>query len=68
MILELDPATAQRRDLLRLHALLEMRVLDYLRERKNPCETPETRHAYIRGQADLISELRRIAISDALDA
>ncbi len=62
------PASALRRDRLRLHADLESRVLDYLRERPNPFDDPESRYAYIKGQLDLIHELRRIAISDSTDA
>lgn len=67
MLIHTDPASAQRRERLRLHVDLERRVLTYLCERENPCESPETRYAYIRGQADLIRELRRIAVSDAID-
>lgn len=68
MLIHHDPASALRRDRLRLHADLELRILNYLRERENPGTSAETRYAYLRGQADLICELRRIAISDAADA
>lgn len=68
MLIMESPASALRRNRLRLHADLETRVLTYFRERENPGETPETRYAYLRGQLDLIAELRRIAISDAIDA
>lgn len=61
-------ASALRRDRLRLHADLESRLLDYLRERENPFDQPETCHAYIKGQLDLIRALRRCAVADAIDA
>lgn len=68
MNIYLDPASAERRERLRLHVDLERRILTYLCERENPGTTPETRYAYIKGQADLIRELRRCALADALDA
>lgn len=62
------PAASQRRDRLRLHAYLEERVVAYLRKRENPCQTTEMRYAYIRGQLDLITQLRRFALEDSSDA
>lgn len=68
MLTTLTPASALRRDRLRLHADLERRILSYLRERENPFDQPETCHAYVKGQLDLIRELRRCAVADATDA
>lgn len=67
-MLTIDPATIARRNRLQLHANLEARILAYVRDRENPFDEPEARYAYLCGQLDLIGELRRCAVADALDA